>query len=159
TAAAAVSPTSPINAIGLANVIIATGLTNPITGTSPVVWTGPRGPLRNRSAERPRRSAGALTRRPRAPNRDARHRPRAVSPDARRPPRAVSRGPSRSVSPRRTSPGPNPSSSGASRDRNSGARAPDRSPPRSGALAFGPPTQGFSDAIPPGAAPRGAPRN
>src|SRR5207253_1115633 len=153
TAAAAVGPT------GLTNPSVATGLTNPITGTSPVVWTGPRGPLRNRSAERPRRSAGALTRRPRAPNRDARHRPRAVSRDARRHPRAVSRGPSRSVSPRRTSPGPSPSSSGASRDRNRSASAPDCSPPRSGALAFGLPTQGFSDAIPPGAAARGALRN
>src|SRR5207302_1984920 len=47
--------------------------------------------------------------RPAAPTRAARHRPRAVSRDARRHPRAVSRGPSRSVSPRRTSPGPNPS--------------------------------------------------
>src|SRR4029077_12416494 len=50
------------------------------------------------------------------------------------------RGSSRSVSPQRRSRAAIPSSSGASRDRHSSASAPDRSPPRSGALAFASPT-------------------
>src|SRR5437773_1708656 len=96
-----VGPTSPLIATGLINPItgtspvrtgvtgptspiIATAPINPITGTShvPSGATGPSS-LRgrpNRSAARPRKSGGALSPRHRAPSRAARLRPRAVSP-------------------------------------------------------------------------------
>jgi len=139
--------TGPISPIGPTSLIVATGLTNLVAGTSPAVPSGvtgpndptnPRGPSsqrghpRNRSAEPFRRSGGALTHRHRGPSRDVRLRPRAVS-----------RGSSRSVSPRKKNHAPNPSSSGASRDRDSRASAPDRSPARPGALVFASPTQGL----------------
>jgi len=114
-----VGPTSPLIATGLinpitgtspvrtgvtgpTNAIIATASINPITGTSHVP-SGATGPSslrgrRNRSAARPRKSGGALSPRHRAPSRAARLRHRAVS-----------RGPSPRVSRRRRSREPNPS--------------------------------------------------
>ena len=119
-----ITGTSPVrtDVTGLTNAIIATGLINPITGTNlvPSAATGPIGSTgpnslrgrRNRSAARPRKSGGALSRRHRAPSRAARLRHRAVSraPSraARLHHRAVSRAPSRSVSRRRRSHEPNP---------------------------------------------------